>query len=260
MNSGHVGTERNIEVSCIDPKADKKQSRISPTFRDLVDHRLASGEATLAGLADAEAQGTITSAQSGRLRSEFDAMVVRREREDGEIARVGDALAEGRRLDPESDADRHAVHLHFGTVFIPKFRDRPLPEIADAVIDFVAATGIAPKQATDRLHGALIAGEADAQLLAAATLARVAEADPAALDGIPAEIADRAERLNELDRLGVPAEKAVKLADAEAAAEDGSDGEPEFEQGDEPPTEEEPHRIQPFSDRLILSALRRRLK
>ena len=109
--------------------------------------RLETGEATLAELADGAAAGTIAPAQNERLRAEFDRAAARREAEETEIIRIGDALAEGRRLDPEDRTDRDAVDLHFSIVVEQALADLEPDARAAAFLEYGRETGIMPRSA-----------------------------------------------------------------------------------------------------------------
>ncbi len=207
-------------------------------FAFLSDYRrkLAAGAATRVELMDAETAGAITGAQASKLRAAFDDAAARRDSEQKEIDRVSQVIDGGGRLDPLSDDDRIAVNRHFEMVLLPGLKGRPFIEAADAIISYVEQTGIVPKQPLDRIHAALLAGEPEEQMIAASTLLDIAARDPAALDALPRDMVDRAERLDRLDSFGIPADRAVQMADAETAgAAGGSADEPDFEPGDEPP-------------------------
>ena len=193
----------------------RRQQAQALGFATLFTVRLAAGEAALTEeLVRAEADGILAPAQASWLRKRLtEAETVRTERET-RAGRIAAMLEGGRVLDPASEPDRDDSAVHFDMVVGPNLEGQEPLAILDMIRGYTESVGITPIPAINRLRGMLIAGEPDERVGVARAYEQLYESDPESFHALSAGEQRMALRLFELDRLNLPAEKAVELAES----------------------------------------------
>jgi len=136
-------------------------------------------------------------------------------REQGMLTRVRGALDGSGFLDFRAEADRDAVDLYYQRVVQPRLQAslNDPGKVQQMIVDFTARTGIVPRPVRGQIRGALRAGGPMERQAAADLLDRIKTGNPAALQDFDAEDIALGNTIATYTAAGVPAAKAVELAD-----------------------------------------------
>lgn len=131
------------------------------------------------------------------------------------LGRVQAALDGRGFLDFRTDKDRKAVDDYYSKVFAPAVKRSNMEgdAAAQAAVDFSARTGIIPTPVRQAMRGALRAGDPDARAQAADMLDRLKMANPQVVEDFSDGDIALGNVISTYVRAGVPAQRAVELAE-----------------------------------------------
>jgi len=127
-------------------------------------------------------------------------------------------------LNGKEPDDRKAVDAYFEKVFKPSLTEQSEDEQSEdeqpeALVNFIASVGMIPSEVKGATRTALINGETRDRVQSAALLAQIEQRNPLLLEGFGATERRFAAQINRLRNAGVPAQRAVEMAEAALKAD-----------------------------------------
>tara|TARA_B100000965_G_scaffold201278_1_gene168044 strand:+ start:8749 stop:10896 length:2148 start_codon:yes stop_codon:yes gene_type:complete len=195
----------------------------------------------------ADGDGFLTPAKRTQLIAIADAVEAKEQKRMADIGRVSAALnGTGPAMDNKDTADRKAVDAYFEAVFKPSLA--PLPPSPDAapdsvedpaswlanarqiamtarnkqagaLVEFVRSTGVIPTELESTMRTMLQNGTATQRAQASDFVARIRERNPMLLNGFSKPERQLATQIDRLVKSGVPASRAVEIADTALKAD-----------------------------------------
>lgn len=165
---------------------------------------------------DALAQaGDLTPAQNTKFLKAVDKRTEEQRELQAGSARVAAALTDGGiLLDPKNKDDREHFNAFYDNEVLPGIADLPIDEAFTRISEVVDRAGMVPNAVQSQVRAALRAGDTETKAAAADFVARLAEANPQALDDFAERDVSTAFDIAENLRAGVEPLEAVRLAES----------------------------------------------
>jgi hypothetical protein len=163
--------------------------------------------------------GSITAPKRTQLTLHLDEQTKKANKEAELAGRVAAALTGQTYLDPKDSDDRKGVNAYYKRIFAPSLAKLPQEAQPSALVDFIGTVGMIPAQVERSMRTSLTSGDVGARTMAADFVARIEEKNPMLLIGFSKPERQLAEKINRLTRSGVPAKRAVEIADGALRAD-----------------------------------------